>query len=94
MEFEWDPSKGDANLRKHHVSFEDAARVFLDVQRIETRDDRENYGEDRWKAIRLVEPALLAVVYAIRGKDGNLIRLISARKADAHERAQYREVQT
>jgi len=38
-------------------------------------------------------PALLAVVYTVRRKDGNLIRLISARKADAYERAQYREVQ-
>jgi uncharacterized protein len=94
MEFEWDPSKADANLRKHHVSFEDAARIFLDPQRIETCDDRENYGEGRWKTIGLVEPALVAVVYTVRGKDGNLIRLISARKADAHESAQYREVQT
>ena len=94
MEFEWDSGKAEANLRKHRVSFEDAARVFLDPQRIETVDDRENYGEDRWKTVGLVEPALLAVVYTVRGKDGNLIRLISARKADAHEREQYREVQT
>jgi uncharacterized protein len=94
MEFEWDSGKAEANLRKHRVSFEDAARVFLDPQRIETVNDRENYGEDRWKTVGLVEPALLAVVYTVRGKDGNLIRLISARKADAHEREQYREVQT
>jgi uncharacterized DUF497 family protein len=94
MEFEWDSGKAEANLRKHHLSFEDAARVFLDPQRIETVDDRENYGEERWKTVGLVEPALLAVVYTVRGKDGHLIRLISARKADAHERAQYREVQT
>jgi uncharacterized protein len=50
-------------------------------------------GEDRWKTVGLVGPALLAVVYTVRGKDGNLIRLISARKADAHERTQYRKVQ-
>jgi uncharacterized DUF497 family protein len=47
MEFEWDSGKAEANLRKHRVSFEDAARVFLDPHRIETVDDRENYGEDR-----------------------------------------------
>ena len=92
MEFEWDLVKAEANLHKHGVSFEDAARVFLDPHRIETFDDRKSYGEDRWKTVGLVEPALLAVVYTVRGKDGNLIRLISARKADAHERAQYREV--
>ena len=93
MEFEWDAGKAASNLRKHRVSFENATRVFLDPQRIETLDEREDYGEDRWKTVGLVEPALLAVVYSVRSKDGNLMRLISARKADAHERAQYREVQ-
>ena len=92
MEFEWDAKKATTNLRKHHVSFEDAARVFIDPNRIETFDGRDAYGEDRWKTLGLVEPALLAVVYTIRGNDGEIIRLISARKADAHERAQYREV--
>ena len=92
MEFEWDAKKAASNLRKHLVSFEDAARVFLDPNHIETFDGRDAYGEDRWKTLGLVEPALLAVVYTIRGNDGEIIRLISARKADAHERAQYREV--
>ena len=92
MDFEWDGKKAAANLRKHHVSFEDAAQVFLDPNRIETFDGRDAYGEDRWKTVGMVEPALLAAVYAIRGKEGDIIRLISARKADAYERAQYREV--
>jgi uncharacterized protein len=92
MEFEWDANKAADNFHKHRVSFKDAAQVFLDPYRIETFDGRDAYGEDRWKTVGLVEPALLAVVYAVRGKDGETIRLISARKADAHERAQYREV--
>jgi uncharacterized protein len=92
MDFEWDGRKAAANLRKHRVRFEDAARVFLDPNRIETFDGRDAYGEDRWKTIGLVEPALLAVVYTLREEDSETIRLISARKADAHERAQYREV--
>jgi len=92
MNFEWDAGKAAVNLRKHHVSFKDAARVFLDPYRIEAYDGRDAYGEDRWKTVGMVEPALLAVVYTARGKDGNIIRLISARKADAHERTQYREV--
>jgi uncharacterized DUF497 family protein len=94
MDFEWDADKAALNLRKHRVSFEDAARVFLDPNRIETFDGRDAHGEDRWKTVGLVEPALLAVVYTVRGEDGDVIRLISARKADAHERAQYREIQT
>lgn len=60
--------------------------------RIKSFDGRDAHGEGRWKTVGLVEPALLAVVYAVRGKEGEIIRSISARKADAHERAQYREV--
>ena len=92
MEFEWDAKKVESNLRKHRVSFADAARVFLDPNRIETFDVRDAYGEDRWKTVGLVEPTLLTVVYTIRDNDGKIIRLISARKADAYERAQYRKV--
>ncbi len=93
MEFGWRADKAATNLSKHGVSFEDAARVFLDPNRIETYDGREAYGEDRWKTVGLVEPALLAVVYTVRDKDGEVIRLISARKADPDERSQYREIQ-
>jgi len=92
MKFEWDARKAAINLRKHHVSFEDAARVFLDPNRIETYDGRDTHGEDRWKTVGMVEPALLAVVYTVRNQDGDVIRLISARKADAYERTQYREI--
>ena len=92
MKFEWSTDKAEANLQKHRVSFEDAARVFLDQNRIETFDGRDEYGEDRWKTVGLVEPAILAVVYTVRAKVGEVIRLISARKADSHERAQYREI--
>ena len=92
MTLEWDPVKAESNLHKHGVSFEDAAWVFLDPLRIETLDDWGVYGEDRWKTIGYVEPALLAVVYTLRGKDDETIRLISARKADAYERAQYSEI--
>jgi len=63
--------------------------VFLDPNRIETFDGREAYGEDRWKTIGLVNFAVLAVVYTVRNKDSETIRLISARKADAYERTQY-----
>ena len=55
MEFEWDANKSTLNLRKHGVRFEDAARVFLDPNRIEAFDGREAHGEDRWKTVGLVE---------------------------------------
>ena len=92
MEFEWDRDKARSNLRKHQVGFGEAARVFVDPNRIEAFDGREAYGEDRWRTVGLVGPALLAVVYTVRGEGDEIIRLISARKADSDEQAQYREI--
>lgn len=92
MKFEWDPAKARSNLRKHRVGIEEAARVFLDPNRIETFDGQNDYGEDRWKTVGLVEPALLTVVYTIRSADDETIRLISARKADSYEQTQYRKI--
>jgi uncharacterized DUF497 family protein len=74
MLFEWDADKARRNRRKHKVRFETAARIFLDPNRIETYDDRENYGEDRWKTVGLVETEWLAVVYTLRG-DHETIRV-------------------
>jgi uncharacterized DUF497 family protein len=92
MKFEWDPRKATSNRDKHGVSFAEAGRVFLDLRRIETYDGTGVHGEDRWKTIGLVEVVLLAVVYTIRGTDADIIRLISARKADSNERAQYGQI--
>jgi uncharacterized DUF497 family protein len=87
--FERDPRKAQSNLRKHGIAFAEAGRVFLDLNRIETYDGMGRRGEDRWKTIGLVEFVLIVVVYTMRGDDANIIRLISARKADNHEQSQY-----
>lgn len=92
MRFEWDADKAQHNRRKHQVSFEVAARVFLDPNRIETYDDRDNYGEDRWKTVGLVEAQWLAVVYTLRGDHEETIRIISARRADESEKRAYRQI--
>jgi len=89
MEFEWDAAKAARNLKKHGVSFEDAELVFYDPGRIETYDERGDYGEDRWATIGLAYTAILYVVYTVRHE--NTIRFISARKANADERKQYSE---
>ncbi len=89
MLFEWDPNKAIANQEKHRLSFAVAARVFLDPARIEIFDDREEYGEDRWITIGMVDPAVLVVVYTMRGQDGETIRLISARRANENEKRAY-----
>lgn len=89
MELEWDAEKAALNLRKHGVAFEEAARVFLDDERLEIYDGRENYGEDRWATIGQVYAAILYVVYTVRREDTT--RIISARRALNHEQEQYRQ---
>jgi uncharacterized protein len=92
MELEWDAGKAAQNLKKHGVTFDDALLVFYDPGRIETYDGREDYGEDRWATIGLAYATVLYVVYTVRNEE--TIRLISARKANANERTQYREANT
>jgi uncharacterized DUF497 family protein len=82
VEFEWDPVKADLNRRKHGISFPYATRVFLDPNRRERLDVREEYGEERWVVLGQVDDWLLVVVYALRGSN---IRIISARKATRND---------
>lgn len=89
MDLEWSAEKAARNLKKHGISFEDAMLVFYDAGRIETCDGREDYGEDRWATIGVCGTVALYVVCAVRHE--STIRLISARKANADERKQYRE---
>lgn len=86
MEFEWDEEKATLNERKHGVPFPFATRVFLDENRLEWIDTRRQYGEPRWITIGLIESVEIAVAYTVRGET---IRLISARKAERHEREDY-----
>jgi uncharacterized DUF497 family protein len=65
-----------------------ARDVFRDPSAIEWLDDREDYGEDRYVIIGMVDNRLLYVAYAMRGE---VIRIISARGAEPHERRQYHE---
>jgi uncharacterized DUF497 family protein len=80
---EWDETKAFAYLRKHHVGFDLAARVFLDRLAISYQDRIEN-GEQRWQILGMVdEYLLLLVAHTVNVAEGeDLIRIISARKAD------------
>ena len=83
--FQWDSEKAELNWRKHTVSFEDAALVFSDENRIEQFDEEHSDFEDRYITVGLVKK-ILFVVYTERGE---VIRLISARRANAEERRDY-----
>ncbi len=90
MTFEWDEEKNKINKRIHDgISFEYAARVFLDAKRIELLDEKHSDEcEERYNVIGYVEKVLF-VVYTERGDDN--IRIISARRATSKEEAIYYE---
>jgi hypothetical protein len=93
-EFDWDPVKARQNRQKHGVSFERAARIFLDPFAISIFDEHHSESEDRWITIGSeTNEVLLVVVHTFRDVDVNtaIIRIISARKADKEEAQQYHE---
>jgi len=87
-EFEWDDLKAGRNLRDHGVSFELAREIFQDAFALEWLDTCEEYREDRYAVIGMVQGQLLFVVYTPRGERK---RLISARGAEPYERRRYHE---
>jgi uncharacterized DUF497 family protein len=93
-EFDWDPVEARQNLQKHGVSFERAARIFLDPFAISIFDEKHTETEDRWITIGSeANEVLLVVVHAFRNVDTEnaLVRVISARKATKEEVQQYHE---
>lgn len=84
--FEWDNNKAANNLAKHGVSFENAKKVFDDYLAVDILDKRFDYGEDRYNLLGLVGDRLLVVSYTMRN---DVIRIISARGAEPHERRKY-----
>lgn len=84
-EFEWDAKKAKSNLVEHKVSF-DVAKGIFGGPRLEVPDRREDYGEDRYVSLGLVEGRCLAVVHTPRG---GKTRIISARKATNGEQSRY-----
>ena len=82
---EWDDEKYKLNVKKHGIYFEDAARIFLDDNRIEDYDELHSDDEDRWKVIGKVMD-ILAVIYTERGEK---YRIISARYATKEEEDEY-----
>lgn len=88
MRYAWDRAKQATNLRKHGVEFADAVGVFDDPRAL-TMEDRD-HDEQRFVTCGLGGLGrLLVVVYAYPVPD--VIRIISARKAEPHERRNYED---
>ena len=87
--FEWDPAKAARNQRKHGVSFEEARTVFYDEFAIQFFDEQSFGSEDRFLMLGFSSEARLLLVCHCERDSGNVIRIISARKATKNERKHY-----
>jgi uncharacterized DUF497 family protein len=90
--FEWDERKAAANRRKHGISFENAMQAFDDPGSV-SEPDRIVDGELRWQTIGLVKGAILLMVAHTISEEGRdeIIRIISARRADRMEHIRYEQ---
>jgi uncharacterized DUF497 family protein len=90
MRFEWDPAKAASNAKKHKVTFEVAKTVFYDDFAVQFFDEEHSYAEDRFLLLGMTSDArLLLVCHCVR-EDGDVVRIISARKATETEAQYYR----
>lgn len=94
--FTWDEDKNLSNQRKHGLSFEIAARVFLDPLHLSVQDRIED-GEQRWQTVGQIDGLAVILVAHTFTEEGPLdepvevIRIISARPATRKERKRYEE---
>ena len=88
MNFEWDKQKNQANIEKHGLDFADAHKVF-EYPMLVKLDDREDYSEDRWIGIGLMDGRVVVIAFTEPKK--NTIRIISLRKATSDERKRYEQ---
>jgi uncharacterized DUF497 family protein len=89
VNYEWDAKKAKTNFRKHGVSFEEAATVFLDPLAITYPDPDHSEEEDREITIGLTTKN--RVVFVSHCPRGNRTRIVGARKTTRKEREQYEE---
>lgn len=91
LKFEWDGRKATTNRRKHRVSFDEARTVFLDEDALQVPDPDHSEEEDRFIMLGISARLRVLVVCHCYRENDEIIRIISARKADRGERRQYEE---
>ena len=89
IEFEWDSEKALANEQKHGVSFEEAQSVFYDDFARQFYDSESSESEDRFLMLGMSNQARKLLVCHCERTDGEVIRIISARKATRNEQTLY-----
>ena len=89
IKFEWDPTKAASNLKKHQVSFDEAKSVFYDEFAVQFFDEEHSSDEERFLMLGMSSGAKLLIVCHCEREHGEVIRIISARKATKRESAFY-----
>lgn len=89
LHFDWDDTKNRTNRRKHGIWFEEAQQVFDDPQAILFADVDHSGDEDRFIMLGMSASGRILVVVHCEREQGNVIRIISARKAKAKEAVRY-----
>ncbi len=92
IKFEWDTDKANSNKKKHGVSFEEAQSVFYDEFAVQFFDDESSEQEDRFLMLGFSDEARLLIVCHCERNQGNIIRIISARKATKIEGKYYQGI--
>lgn len=88
MKFIWDRRKNEANIKKHELDFADGYKVFESPMLVGL-DEREDYGEDRWIGVGLMENRVVVIVFT--EPEEETIRIISFRKATSDENKNYEQ---
>lgn len=86
MNYVWDKRKGRGNVARHGIAFDDAIRIF-EGPTLERVDDRFDYGETRIYAIGVIDGLEITLIYTDVSETER--RVISAWRAERHERAAY-----
>lgn len=89
IKFEWDLPKAASNKRKHGVTFEEAKSVFYDDFAIQFFDEENSEMEDRFLLLGHSNKSRILIICHCEKESGNIIRIISARKATTKERQLY-----
>lgn len=89
MRFEWDSTKAATNRKRHRVSFEETKTVFFDDFAVQFVDVEQSTDEDRFIMLGMSSGARLLIVCRCERGQGEVIRIISARKATRSEASFY-----
>jgi uncharacterized protein len=89
IRFEWDKKKDEQNQKKHKIGFEDAKTVFYDPAALLIHDPYHSEDEERFIIMGMSQSLKILVVCHCYRSNEEIIRIISARKAEKGEIKQY-----